>query len=357
MNVRPMIRNTLIGSAFAVVFVATGACTSAQDSPARVDAAQATPTTQPALVQTVARTDQPLRIMTYNVENFRQNFLAFAVNKTTQPTWPAAALELIARERREDDEENWEVARTVLDVQPDIWLLQEGCAKADLEYFNREFLKNYFETVHIFKTNTDRVQNTAILLKPGFKVLEFRENYHEEPDSGDVNPEFDKLFARGPAFALVEAPNGTKFWVGTNHAKSKAGQNGVAVTKWRNAEAVRTNAIINELRKAGPAQVFFAGDMNDELGMDQYEKEVGVSAIEQIVGAGDTAIEILTKPLADRGEISYGGYRRGDHRSFIDHAFATPEAAKWVKSVYVFRGDLADVASDHYPVVVDAVIK
>lgn len=361
-----MIRKMMIGLA---ALVTVSACISAQDkSGAAQDQAARDQsnalTTRPAAARAaivqpaVAQTDgQPLRIMTYNVENFRQNFLAFAVNKTTQPDWPPAALELIARERREDDEENWEVARVILDVQPDIWLLQEGCAKNDLEYFNREFLKNYFETVHIFKTNTDRVQNTAILLKPGFKVLEFRENYHQEPDTGDTNPEFDKLFARGPGFALVQAPNGTKFWVGTNHAKSKAGENGVAVTKWRNAEASRTNAILNELRQAGPKEIFFLGDMNDELGMDQYEKEVGESAIELIVGKGETAVELLTKSLVERGEISFGGYRRGQNRSFIDHAFATPEAAKWVTKTWVYRDGLADVASDHYPVVVDVVIK
>jgi endonuclease/exonuclease/phosphatase family metal-dependent hydrolase len=334
-----------------------GACISAQKSELETQPVAAKQDTAKPQAATIAAAGQTVRIMTYNVENFRQNFLAFQVNKTTQPNWPPAALELIARERREDDEENWEVARTITDVSPDIWLLQEGCDKSDLEYFNREFLKGYFETVHVFKTNTDRVQNTAILLKPGFKVLEYKEDYHDEPDTGDVNPLFDKLFARGPGFALVQAPDGSKFWVGTNHAKSKAGDNGVPVTQWRNAEAVRTNQIINELRKAGPKEVFFLGDMNDELGMDQYEKEVGASAIELIGGKGDTALEILTKPLVDRGEISYGGYRRGDHRSFIDHAFATPEAAKWVQSVYVFRGDLADVASDHFPVVVDAVIK
>ena len=99
--------------------------------------------------------EQSVRLMTYNVENFNQNFMAFHVNKTTQPDWPPAALELIARERKEDDEENWEVARTITDVRPDIWVLQEGCDLADLKYFNKEFLKDYFETVHVFATNTD----------------------------------------------------------------------------------------------------------------------------------------------------------------------------------------------------------
>ncbi len=353
----------------AMSLVTVSACQSAQeasrksaaasDVSASVQPSVASAPVQPAVfVQnaTTQPTGQPVRIMTYNVENFAENFKAFAVSKTTQPDWPPAALELIARERKEDDEENWEVARTITDVKPDIWVLQEGCDGKDLNYFNTQFLQGYFETVHIFKTNTERGQNTAILVRPGFKVLEFREDYRNEPDTNHVNPIFDKLFARGPGFALIQAPNGTKFWVGTNHAKSKS-DNSLEVTKWRNAEAERTNQIVNEVKKIGPPQVFFLGDMNDELGMDEFEKQAGGSAIEKVAGTGATALTILTKPLVDRGEISYGGYRSARHRSFIDHAFATPEAAEWVKYVYVFRGDLADVASDHYPVVVDAVIK
>lgn len=346
-----MIRKMMIGSA---LICTLGACMSAQDAVRSPSSPVPTPSSQPA--EMLQRTPQTVRLMTYNVENWQYSFMAFAVNKTTQPDWPPAALELIQRERREDDEENWEVARTVLDVAPDIWVLQEGCEKADLAYFNREFLNGYFETLHIFKTNSERGQNTAILLRPGFKVLEVREDYHNEPDTKDENPLFDKLFARGPGFVLVQAPNGTKFWVGTNHAKSKSG-NDLPSTRWRNAEAARTNQIINELRRAGPREVFFLGDMNDELGIQEFEREAGGSAIETLAGSGANALTILTKPLADKGEISFGGYRQGRHRSFIDHAFATPEAVQWVKSVYVFRGDLADVASDHYPVVVDAAIR
>ena len=343
-----MIRKALIATTTGVL-IATVSFTSAQTRPA----------TQRPMVEPGPGMQLPkpagknaVRIMTYNIENWRYNFLAFKVSKTTQPTWDADALDLIARERKEDEEENWEAARTIINVQPDIWVFQEGCDIADLNYFNTQFLGGYFETVHVFKTNTEREQNTGILCRPGYKVLEFREDYHNEPDTKDENPLFDKLFARGPGFAKIQAPNGTQFWVGTNHAKSKSG-NSVEVTKWRNAEARRMNEIVNELSAKGPKAVFFLGDMNDEIGYQEYEQEAGGSAIELIAGKGKGELTILTKRLAESGAVSFGGYRSARYRSFIDHAFATPDAAKWVSNVNVFKGDLADVASDHYPVYVD----
>lgn len=322
-------------------------------------AAEAADAPKPAAVAAVAPgTPVPLRIMTMNTEWWVNVFLpkkVLATTRSIKPPLPEDVIEVLKNARAASDEENWEIARNILAVQPDVMVFQEGCAIEDLTWFNNQMLRNYFEAVHVFKTNDERGQNTGILVKAGFKVLEFREDYHNEPDTNDVNPRGDKLFARGPGFAKIKAPNGTEFWVGTNHTKSKSG-NSVEVTKWRIAESRRTNQIIAELKKAGPAPVFFLGDMNDELGYQEFEQEAGGSSVEATAGTGADALLVLTKSLAESGAISYHGGRAGRHHSFIDHAFATPEAAKWVKEVHVFNGELADVASDHYPVVVNAVV-
>ena len=339
-----MIRKALVVAA-AGVFVAAASFSIAQDRPASVEANAAAQIAKPAGAH-------PVRLMTYNVENWNFTFLPRAVLATTQPGLPDNVVEVLKNSKTKADEENWEVARTILDVQPDVWVLQEGCKQDDLEYFNKSFLGSYFETVHIFPSNDTRGQNIGILIRPGFKVLKIEESFKDEPDTNDVNPISDKLFARGPGFALIEAPNGTQFWVGTNHEKSKSNDS-VAISKWRNAEAVRVNGIINELSAKGPKPVFFLGDMNDELGLQEFEQEAGGSGTDLIAGSGDKELTVLTRKLAESGAISYGGYRAKRHQSFIDHAFATPDAAKWVTNVNVFRGDLADVSSDHYPVYVD----
>lgn len=301
-----------------------------------------------------------VRIVSYNIENWRENFEAAKLKSraATQPSWPEEFLSLIRREMKEDDIENWEVARTLqnAEVNPDILLIQEGCDQADLNQFNLRYLQGAYDYVHVFPGNTGRDQYVGIMVKKGFKVLEVREDYFNIPKPQGVVTRGDKLFARGPGFVLIETPGGHRFWVGTNHQKSKAlsdDETHIEVAQWRLAEAKKTNQIINDLKQEGPPEVYFAGDMNDELGLQRYEEEAGGSAVEAIGGEGDNALTILTQKLSDEGIISYTGYRSTRYRSLIDHAFTTPEGLKHLEKVYVFDGDLAEVASDHLPLVIE----
>jgi endonuclease/exonuclease/phosphatase family metal-dependent hydrolase len=299
---------------------------------------------------------EKVRISSFNVENWRQNFLAFNLQRRAQdnPAWPVEFVDMLGRERREDDEENWEVALTILhpDHNPDIILFQEGPDERDLTYFNREFLGNAYTFARVFPSNTNRGQTIGILMKPGFKVLETRDQYHLEPDTDDVNPETDRLFARGPAFVLVESPAGNRFWVGTNHMKSKGG-NSVDVTRWRNAEAVRTHQIIHELKSQQTPLVVFGGDFNDEVGIQEFEAEGGGSSVENLVGTGDAMLVLATESLVHDKAITFHGQRRQNRLSFIDHFVLTPEAAEKMTNAFVFTQMPAALASDHYPVVID----
>src|SRR3954454_6090872 len=135
-----------------------------------------------------------------------------------------------------------------------------------------------------FPTNTTRNQHLCMLLKPGFKVIEKRDKYYLEKDTVE-NSRGERLFARGPAFVLVETPGGYQFWVGVTHQKSKSG-NSVDVTKWRIRECARTHQILKELEHSGKGNgdVLFMGDMNDELGYQEFEQEAGGDAIATLVG-------------------------------------------------------------------------
>jgi len=296
---------------------------------------------------------EQITVATYNVENFRTHFLAHKIT-TSKPSWmnDPLAKELIDAEREQNDKANWEVSQVILDPKfnPDILVMQEGCSQSDLDYFNKRWLKDAFKTVIVFETNSERDQNLCMLIKPGFTIVDRKDQYFKEPDS-EKNERGDRLFARGPAFVQIQAPSGYRFWVGTNHQKSKSG-NSVEVTKWRLREAKRTHQIIKELEKTGPDDVVFLGDMNDELGLQKFEQEAGGDAIATIVGPAQDGIVLETKPLADAGEISYGGYWKPDFRSFIDHVFVTQEMKDQVEDVKVFQNNFTQVASDHYPVMI-----
>jgi hypothetical protein len=305
---------------------------------------------------------ESIRIATYNVENWRWSFEAFKLSRRVKdnPDWPPEFIELIDRSRREDDEENWEVARVILDpsMRPDVLLIQESCSQSDLNYFNTQFLDGFFEYIHVFKTNTGRNQHLAVMARRGLRVVEVREDYHQTPDEPDVNTNSDRLFARGPGFVLFETPGGRRIWVGTNHQKSRgfnreAGETGVTSAKWRGAESDETHRIIQSLRRAGPAEVVFAADVHDELGVQEFESEAGGSALERLAGSGPDALVVATRSLAESGQITFHGQRSSRYKSFIDHVLLTPEAARWMTDIRVVTGPMADVASDHYPVVVD----
>jgi endonuclease/exonuclease/phosphatase family metal-dependent hydrolase len=361
----------------AVALLLLGACPSTQ--------AQSTATTRPA---TAPSASNVITVATYNIEHFQNRFLAHELGKKMtreQKADPNVAL-LLEQLRFANDEDNWEISQVITDsaVNPDVLVIQEGCTQDNLEYFNKRWLRGAYETVIQFPSNTgDRNQHLNMLLKPGFKVLKRMDQYHQENDTVQ-NGRGEKLFARGPAFALVQSPSGYKFWVGVTHQKSKrndfdaekvaelrksmSGQPkavidekidaekkaaALSATQWRNREAARTHAIMKELAAGGESDdVVLLGDMNDELGKDEVEQAAGADAIELLVGPKQDGFVLVTQPLAERKEISFGGYSRPDNRSFIDHVVATPAMAEQFTGVRVYRAGVARVASDHYPVVV-----
>lgn len=310
----------------------------------------------------LARAEE-IRIGTYNIEHWAERFDARELAEWARTLPASDRLNSVVRtERNQDDKDNWMIASVIQspEFNPDILLIQEGCNQANLEAFNKKWLKGAYETLIVLPSNSGREQHIAILLKPGFKVLDKRDQYYLEKDSveksflqGNDSPAAveNRLFARGPGFVLVESPSGYKFWVGTNHQKSKSGNN-VDVTRWRNREAARIHQILKEIEQIGPADVIFGGDMNDEIGYQEFELEAGGDSIALIIGPPEAGITCVTKPLAERGAISYGGYYNDRYRSFIDHMFVTRSLKDRVAGVSVITGGLAPAASDHYPVLV-----
>ncbi|MBC7783642.1 MAG: hypothetical protein H7144_07360 [Burkholderiales bacterium] len=322
-------------------------------------------------VLAVAARGEEIRIATYNVQLWQDKFDTRQVVQwaKTQPQ-SAELTKLATDERNQDNKDNWMIAQTILDPQlnPDILLFQEGPGQEDLDYFNKRWLGGVYKTAIVFTTNSTRGQETGILLKDGFKILETRDQYHKEIDTvakdfllttqpADKTAEQseeqvavlkeNRLFARGPALVLIQTPGGYKFWVGTNHQKSKSG-NSVPVSAWRLREAKRQHEILKEIAATGD-DVVFGGDMNDELGMQEFEQQAGGDSIAHIVGT-DGEVILATKPLIDKGEISFGGYFNDRFRSLIDHFFVSKSLKDRVVSVAVFKDGLARAASDHYPV-------
>ncbi|MEM6313631.1 MAG: endonuclease/exonuclease/phosphatase family protein [Planctomycetota bacterium] len=298
------------------------------------------PTTAPAETTDV-------RVVSYNIENFAQNFTAYALDKKYRQNdaVPEDLKNFIRYERRADREENYEVAEVIKAMKPDILAVQESAKLEDLAYFNEEFLDNYFGTIQQMPTNTTRDQHLTIMLRPGFEVVDIVTLY-EVPDVNDYNDRGDRLFARGAGFVLIKTPEGRQFWVGNTHQKSKGG-NSVRTTRWRNLEATTTRDKAIELAASAP--VLLVGDMNDTLGVGEFEAEGGGDVMTNL----SAGLTLLTRKLSDEGVETFKGYGGSRYGGFIDHALATENMLPFVKHVEVFTGSLTDTASDHLPVVVD----
>ena len=298
-----------------------------------------------------------LRIATWNVENWRHHFTAW--RRRAERNLDDAAREALLQERFQNDEDNWEIAQVLTDSAfiPDILVFQEGPAQEELEEFNKQWLSGMYESVQVFPSNDDRGQTIGILLKPGFRVVAREDEYHKLPDPQDLNPRTDFLFARGPAFVLVETPRKTRLWVGTNHQKSKGGGNDVATTRWRNAEAAATRKIMTDLIARGPAELVFLGDMNDEPGIQAYELDGGGDVMATLICPPEEGLRLATRELTEQGQASYMGYWRADYRSLIDHIVLSRDLADQVRATAVFDSPWARVASDHLPVYVDVVVE
>lgn len=308
---------------------------------------------RPASDARAQRDPATLRVATWNIENWRDHFQAF--RDSAAPPADEAARQARSLERYQNDEDNWEIAQVLLDpaFAPDILLFQEGPSQVELEEFNKSWLGGAYQTLVVFASNDERGQTIGVMLKPGLRVLETADAFHRLPDDQDLNPRTDFLFARGPAFVLVETPAGARLWVGTNHQKSKGGGNDVAITKWRNAEALATRQIMKELVARGPDRLVFMGDMNDELGIQAYELAGGGDVIANLAGPPGGGLVLATRQLAAEGQASFMGYWRADHRSLVDHVVLSEPLADEARPVRVFDSVWARVASDHLPVYVD----
>jgi len=119
-----------------------------------------------------------------------------------------------------------------------------------------------------------------------------------------------------------------------------------------------------------PVPVIVMGDMNDEPGLDEYQKMVGASSIETLMGsvfepekvmhntlwhlsASDHNNELWTAEFPDQIVAN-----RRNHRVWIDHILVSPDMlSEKNKLRYVAesgnickKDEIAKAASDHYPV-------
>ena len=282
-----------------------------------------------------------VRIAAYNIEHFGMMFDQHDVPWNDRDK----------TEYYRDLEDIYEVARVIKmdNFDPDIICIEEGPTQKNLELFNKKDLDGKYEFVKVFDGNSTRGQTLCMMAKKGFNPIKI-DQYYEEIDPADPAGK-ERLFSRGPAFVTFETPCGAKICVGVTHIKSKYGDNPEMV-KFRSRQTARLGEICQGYMDSGIDYVTVMGDFNDYFGMDENETKAGLDAVAQ-VNVDKKDLKCLTYDLQMMGKNSYHCMLKpAKYRSFLDHAFASKKLADAVVDVQLFNPPIADVASDHWPIMV-----
>src|SRR5438552_1030174 len=125
---------------------------------------------------------QTITVASYNIERFAERFEGH--HASTQPIAKDPAVkQLISDMQKDNDKSNWEAAQVIKQLKPDILVIVEGPEQEDLDYFNRRWMDGFFKTDVVFPTNTTRHQTLCLLVRPGFKIVQKRDQYYLENDT------------------------------------------------------------------------------------------------------------------------------------------------------------------------------
>ncbi len=307
-------------------------------------------------------------IMTYNVETMKK---LFKKNKLVQHYLERANA----------------VSDTIKSIHPHILGIVEATNKlADHEYFLKETsLSGLDYKIALSKYNRGK-QDLMFYYRDPFEVVSIDEDvsyyddWIEDIDNDSINEVL--RFERKPLEVVFQV-KGTKKQVliilvsfKSKGVFSVADINqyqylAVANRKKLYGQSKKVRNRVDELLDKNPdMSIIIMGDINDEPGMDHFQKQVGASAVETLVGNIYEPSKIFhntlwyqtkTKNKKDLWTIEYQDpivFNLKMHRGWIDHIFISPSMLKSdAKIKYIMdSGEIAEKnetsqkASDHYPI-------
>ncbi len=306
--------------------------------------------------------------MSYNIERMRELFKKNLV--------------------REDCKERLDsIASTILNSSPHILGIVEGSDRqADHDFFlNNTVLKEL--DYKIAKSDETRgKQDLLFYYRDPFEVVSIDENidfYQRwiEDIDGDTIDEVMQFERKPMEVIFVEKRTGRQILVILISFKSKGVFSvndihsyehiALANRKKLHGQSKKVRERMDELLKENPdREIIVMGDLNDEPGMDYFQKQVGASAVETIIGNIYSPELIFHCALLHIGN----GKNKYDlwttvypdpivanlkkHKAWLDHIFISPGMIKGTSKIkYVKdsgfiapKNKISQIASDHYPV-------
>ena len=267
---------------------------------------------------------QNLTVATFNVRNlFDANDDPFTHDETT-PTKPRAELRCLANIIRE--------------LNADVLALQEVESRGYLKRVRDVFLADmgYEQIVH-YEGNDMRGIDVCLMTRLDVGPVTSYRHLRFVDDNGDLR-------GLNRDILRVELRGGSQpFEVWVLHLKSNSGGR-EAAEPIRLGEVRQIRRLLDQaLRQDPQRRIIVCGDFNDTAES---------ATVRGIVGSGKNSLQSFWKETPETDRITYN---LEPHRSMIDFILCSPAmAANYISGTYRIRsGSLAEVGSDHNPVVAE----
>ncbi|MHC4872331.1 MAG: endonuclease/exonuclease/phosphatase family protein [Planctomycetota bacterium] len=311
------------------------------------------------------------KIMSYNIERMQDFFKKNSL-------------------RSEYKEKAEAVAQTILSAAPHILGIIEGSDKAgDHEYFiNNTAISELGYKLCKSKEKRGK-QDLLFYYRDPFEVVSLDENvsfYNRwvEDIDNDTIEEVLRFERRPLEVFFRDKESSTEFMVILLSFKSKGVFSvtdihsyehiALANRKKLHAQSMKVRERIDNLLDRDPDMpLIVMGDLNDEPGMDYFQKQVGASAVETITGSIYNPEKILHNTM---WHMTEGDKKKNlwtteypdpivanlkKHKAWLDHIFVSPGMLKRTSDIKYIKdsGCIAEKnetsakASDHYPVCCD----
>lgn len=290
--------------------------------------------------------------------------------------------------KEQENEQREAVVKIIMDLQPHILgIIEASRNSADHEFFleNTSLKRMKF---NIAKSENDRgKQDLAFYYREPFDIvsiddnISFYDDWNEDIDADGITEELN--FERKPLEVIFRnKETGDKFLIILVSFKSKGVFSAVDLYKYEHlalanrkklyAQSKKVRQRIENLMNEAPELPFMVmGDINDEIGLDHFQKIIGTSAVETIMGDIFHPDKILHNALwhliEKKGKNKVWTVQYPDpiisgisHKSLIDHIFISPQMLSPTGRISYVKesGNILNyqsnpgtkIASDHLPV-------
>lgn len=219
-------------------------------------------------------------------------------------------------------------ARVIMDINPDVLLLQEVEDRQSLIDFNQYYLndKARFSQVLLLSGNDQTGRDLGVMTKNGYEILRVRSYANTE-----INGQ--KLFDKDLQEYEIQTPKGKKFYVLSVHLEDHTGNKDIGKTR-RRMQANKVAQVYKQLKEE-QKQVIVAGTFNQVSFCESIAPILRETDLRDLKCHRNFFVEV--DDGKDGEYYSLGAYRMGVNMKQMDYMLASPEIFRKIRKSGLHR--------------------